>query len=454
MDGVNSKARRHVRIAVGAGYAGDRMEPAVELAERGELDALVFECLAERTIALAQWARLEGRTPGFDSLLLERMRGTLRAARRNGTVLVTNGGAAAPVEAAQAVGELAASMGEKCRVVAVTGDDVLDLLNFRSSPLLGGEGTLWELRDRIVSANAYLGAEGVLTALKAEPAVVVTGRTSDAALFLAPIIHHFGWRTNDYDLIASGTLVGHLLECAGQLTGGYFADGHRKSVPGLARLGFPLAEVSADGSAAFSKLAKTGGRIDRRTCVEQLLYEVEDPRSYLTPDVIANFSQVSIEESAKDCVRVRGATGVAPPATLKVSVGVNDGYVGYGEISYAGEGCLRRAQIARDIVAERWDELHGLGSIEIRSHFIGHTSCRPPHAPDTSPQEPPEVRLRLAARCLDRGAATILAREIESLYTNGPAGGGGITTDVRGSIGIVATTIHRGEVQPKVTVVS
>ncbi len=450
-----SNQRQHsVRIGAGAGFAGDRFEPAVELAERGELDALVFECLAERTIALAHQARLDGRTAGFDPLLVERMRGTLRAAGQHGTVLITNGGAAAPVKAAEAVRDLAIELGLKCRVAAVTGDDVLELLDLRSSPVLGSEGTLWDLRDRIVSANAYLGAEGIVAALDAEPTVIVTGRTSDAALFLGPIVHRFGWCTTDYDLIAAGTLVGHLLECAGQLTGGYFADGDRKVVPGLARLGFPLAEVSADGSAAFTKLPHTGGRIDRRTCVEQLLYEIEDPRAYLTPDVTANFSEVSIEETAVDCIRVGGATGIEPPHTLKVSVGVDDGFVGQGEISYSGRGCLRRAQMAREIVEERWNDLHRLGSVELKVHFIGYNSCSPQRVVESIQQEPLEVRLRFAVRCLDREPAAVLAREVDSLYTNGPAGGGGVTSNVRSSIGIVATTINRSDVRHGVTIIS
>jgi hypothetical protein len=451
---VSHEGLRSIRIGAGAGFAGDRFEPAVELAERGELDALVFECLAERTIALAHQARVEGLTAGFDPMLIERLQGTLPAARQHGTVLITNGGAAAPIEAARAVRDLATSLGQNCHIAAVTGDDVLNMLDLRSSPVLGGEGTLWDLRDRLVSANAYLGVEGIVAALDAEPAVIVTGRTSDAALFLAPIVHHFGWSMTQHDLISAGTLVGHLLECAGQLTGGYFADGDRKVVPGLARLGFPLAEVSADGSAVFTKLPGTGGRIDRLTCLEQLLYEIEDPHAYLTPDVVANFSQVSIEETAADRVRVGGATGVAPPATLKVSVGVADGFVGQAEISYAGKGCLRRAQMARDIVLERWNELHGLAAVELESFFIGYNSCRPWYDAQGFQQEPPEVRLRLTVRCLDRRPAIILAREVDSLYTNGPAGGGGVTSKVQGSIGIVSTIINRNDIAHEVTIFS
>lgn len=441
-----------LRVGVGAGFAGDRLDPGIDLAERGELDALVFECLAERTIALAQLARLEGRGPGFDPLLTERVRTTLPAARRNGTVLITNAGAADPVAAASAVRDLAGQIGEAgARVTAVVGDDVLNLLDLRTSPVLGGDGTLWDLRDRIVSANAYLGAAGIVTALEAQPAVVITGRTSDAALFLAPLVHRFGWDAHDHDRIAAGTLVGHLLECAGQLSGGYFADGDRKVVPGLARLGFPFARVAADGTATITKLPGTGGRIDRLTCLEQLLYEVEDPRAYLTPDVVLDMSHVAVEdEDHEDQVTVRGAVGRPAPETLKVSVGVRDGFVGEGEISYAGPGCRTRAELAADIVAERWRDLHGGREAEVMTHLIGLNSCRPWHQPQGF--EPPEVRLRLSVRSLEREPAVLLAREIEALYTNGPAGGGGVTTRIRSTVGVIATTIPRDAVQQTVTV--
>jgi hypothetical protein len=442
-----------IRIGVGAGFAGDRIDPAVDLVTRGRLDVLVFECLAERTIALAQLGLIEGTSPGFDPLLLDRVEQTLKPARRAGTVLITNAGAAAPVAAARAVRELAADLGEPgIRVAAVVGDDVLNRLDLRSSPVPDGGETLWDLRDRIVSANAYLGAEGIVSALEAEPDVVITGRTSDAALFLAPLLHRFGWPLGDHDLVAAGTVVGHLLECAGQLTGGYFADGARKVVEGLARLGFPYADVAANGTSTFRKLPGTGGRLDRLTCLEQLLYEVHDPQAYLTPDVVLDMSQVVLEETGTDEVTLSGALGRRPPETLKVLVGVRDGFIGTGEISYAGSGCLRRAQLAAAVVAERWRDVHGLAATELRADYIGLNACRPWTCDDAA--EPAEVRLRLSVRSLSERAASVLVREVEALYTNGPAGGGGVVTTVRSNLGVVATSIPRGSVHPKVEVFS
>jgi len=449
---MSSTPSTPIRIGVGAGFAGDRLDPAIELAEHAALDALIFECLAERTIALAHLARMEGTTAGFDPLLTERVRTTLPAARENRTVLITNAGAADPIAAAAAVKDLVEQLGHGDGVVAaVTGDDVLDRLDLRHSPIFGSEDTLWDIKDRLVSANAYLGAGGILEALDVEPAIIITGRTSDAALFLAPIMHRFGWNPADLDLVAAGTLVGHLLECAGQLTGGYFADGRRKVVPGLARLGFPFAQVAPDGTSLITKLADTGGRIDRMTCLEQMLYEVDNPHAYLTPDVVLDMSNVTLMETQQpDQVQISGAVGRAAPDTLKVTVGVRDGFIGEAEISYAGQGCLARAQMAADIVAERWTDVHNLAGIEITRHIIGLNSCRPWYQP--TDYQPPEVRLRLSVLSVHREPAVLLAREVEALYTNGPAGGGGVTSRVRATLGVVSTIIARADVAHKITV--
>jgi hypothetical protein len=445
-----------VRLGVGAGFSGDRLEPAVQLAELGRLDFLVFECLAERTIGLAQLSRLEGLGPGFDPLLAERIRTTLSPARAHDTVLITNAGAANPPAAGEHVLAIAKSMGfDEVTVAVVTGDDVLPQLDLEESLILGSENTentLAQFRGRIVSANAYLGAEGIIEALQTEPAVVITGRTSDVALFLAPLMHRFGWLQSDYQRLADGALVGHLLECAGQLSGGYFADGDRKNVQGLARLGFPLAEVAADGTALVTKLPGTGGRIDRMTCLEQMLYEVDDPRAYITPDVVLDLTNVHITETNENEVRISGVLGSSHPERLKVSVGIRDGFVGEAEISYAGPGCLRRAMMAEEIIRERWREIYQYEQADLRRHIIGVNACRP--WLDPAGFDPPEVRLRLSVRSLQREQAVILAREVEALYTNGPAGGGGVTTKVRSSLGIVSTTIPRDAVQHSVRVLS
>src|SRR5262245_29228067 len=282
---------RTIRIGAGAGYSGDRIEPAVELAERGHLNYLVFECLAERTIALAQQARRSDPDAGYDPLLADRFNAVLRPCVANGVKIITNMGAANPAGAARAVASIARDLGlAGLRIAAVSGDDVMEAVRARDLPLVETDGRIADVADRMVSANAYLGAGPIVEALAGGADIVITGRVSDPALFLAPLMHEFGWKADDWDRLGKGTVVGHLLECAGQITGGYFADPGYKDVPNLARLGFPLADVSEDGSAVIGKLPETGGRVSLKTCKEQLLlYEVHDPARYCQPDVVADF---------------------------------------------------------------------------------------------------------------------------------------------------------------------
>ena len=313
---------RIVRLGAGAGYAGDRIEPAVELAERGDIDYLVFECLAERTIALAQQAKLRDPEGGYDPLLEARLRAVLGPCRARGIRVVTNMGAANPVAAARKAGALAREMGlAGLRIAAVTGDDLLDAVRAGDFVLEESGEPVASLGNRIVSANAYLGAAPIVAALADGADVVITGRVGDPALFLAPLVHAFGWAMDDWERLGRGTLVGHLLECAGQITGGYFADPGCKDVPDLARLGFPIGIVAEDGTVEIAKVAGSGGRISLATCKEQLLYEVHDPARYLQPDVVGDFSGVEMEQVGPDRVRVSGATGAPATGLLKVSVG-------------------------------------------------------------------------------------------------------------------------------------
>lgn len=443
-----------IRLGAGAGFAGDRVDPAVELVTKGNLDVLVFEILAERTIALAQRRRRTGTGPGFDERLAERLELVLPAALRQHTRIITNGGAADPHGGGIAIRTVARQLGlPRCRVAVVTGDDILPRLDLEAGTVLETGEPLATYRGRIVSANAYLGIAPLLAALDTEPDLIIAGRTTDAALFLAPLVHAFGWATDDWDILACGTVVGHLLECAGQLTGGYFADGIRKHVPNLALLGFPYADVWPNGAAVVSKLPQAGGRVDRATCLEQLLYEIEDPARYLTPDVSVDVRSVRLEQVAPDAVRVSGAIGHPAPDTLKVSVGVDGGFIGTGAISYAGPGCLARAQLAAEIVQQRWARIYGRDAAALQMDLIGLTSCTPwlgLHAPEM--REPPEVRLRAAVQAFDRRVAVDLVREIESLYTNGPAGGGGVETSLRDTIAIISTLVPGGLIEPRVEV--
>jgi hypothetical protein len=436
-----------LRIGSGAGYSGDRIEPAVELAEQGDLDYLVFECLAERTIALAQQARISDPQGGYDPLLSERMRRVLpfvgeHEGRRRLRV-ITNMGAANPVSAAREVRRIASELGLALKVVAVVGDDVLDVL--RPEQVLDNGQTLGSLGARLISANAYLGVDGILDALRAEADVVITGRVADPSLFLAPQMFEFGWAAHDWPRLGRGTLVGHLLECAGQVSGGYFADPGFKDVDDLARLGFPLAEIDAEGNAVITKVSGSGGRVSRATCTEQLIYEVHDPAAYLTPDVTADFSHVSFVEESVDRVRAQGAAGRARPERLKVSVGYLDGWIGEGQMSYGGPGAVARAQLAREVVLKRL-ELMGVKMQDVRAELIGMDSL---HGPRSS-VEPWEVRLRVAARCEERSEAVRVGNEVETLYTNGPSGGGGASKSVRQVVAVASLLLPRDAVNPRI----
>jgi hypothetical protein len=275
--------------------------------------------------------------------------------------------------------------------------------------------------------------------------VIVTGRLADPALFLGPLVHTYGWDADDWELLGAGTAVGHLLECAGQLTGGYFADPGTKPVPDLARLGFPFADVAADGTAELRKLADTGGRLDTRTCAEQLLYEVDDPTAYLTPDVVADFSEVTFTGTGENRVRVSGASGRPRPDQLKVSLGFRGGWLGEGQISYAGPRALDRARLAADVVRERLVRVHGVDESAIRVEYIGAGAAFRGLVVDPQPFE---VRLRVSARVPEPDQAEVIGWEVESLYTNGPAAGGGVTRTTRETVVVRSCLLPRQLVTP------
>ncbi|MCX6219107.1 acyclic terpene utilization AtuA family protein [Spirosoma sp.] len=432
-----------IRIGCGAGFSGDRLEPALVLVQQGELAYLVLECLAERTIALAQKRKRQDATLGYDPLLERRIETLLPHLLEKKVRLITNMGAANPLAAAQKIVDIAQRLSLSVTVAAVTGDDVFSLISGSETAL----ETSKPLSDSgpLVSANAYMGIDAILPALATDADIIITGRVADPSLFLAPLVHAFGWSLEDFDQLGQGTVVGHLLECAGQLTGGYFADPGRKDVPDMAHLGHPFADVSADGTAIFGKVAGTGGVLSLATAKEQLLYEVMDPSRYITPDVVADFTQVRLTATGPNQVRASGARGQARPDTLKVSVGYEAGFIGEGEISYAGSNALNRAKLAGAIIQERLQDRFS----DLRIDYIGSTSVHRTnfgHFPD-----PYEIRLRVAGKAQTAQQAALVGEEVEALYTNGPAGGGGARKYIHELVGIVSTLINRNQLTPQVT---
>ena len=428
-----------LRIGAGAGYSGDRIPPAVELAKKGGLDYLVFECLAERTIALAQLQRSQDARLGYDRLLAARMQAVLLTCVAQDIKIITNMGAANPLAAGHEVLRIARGLGiKKLKVAVVLGDDVLMQIQGQNLPLMESDKTLASLGNTVISANAYIGSSGIVDALAQGANVVITGRVADPALFMAPLIHEFGWAMSDWDKLGKGVLVGHLLECAGQITGGYFADPGYRDVPDLARLGFPLAEVASDGSAVITKVAGSGGCVTFQTCASQLLYEIENPAAYLQPDVVADFSNVTLTQIGPDRVRVDGATGRQRPDQLKVTVGYRDGFIGEGQISYAGLGAHSRGQLALDVLKLR---LADVKSLDSRFELIGINAI---HGQALAKgYEPYEVRARAAMRVATRSEADLVTHEVEALYLNGPASGGGVTQSVREVIAAASVLIPR-----------
>jgi len=442
-----------LRIGAGAGFAGDRLEPAVELALHAKLDFLVLECLAERTIALAQKQRLRDPEKGYDVLLTKRLQPLLPVLAQNNVKLISNMGAANPVAAAKEIAALATSLGLSIKIAALTGDQVFpgeenktfSFDNFEPFP----DDQLLTHGDKkidgasVISANAYIGVEGILEALQNDAQIIVTGRVADPSLFLAPMIHSFGWSLDDIDLLGKGTVIGHLLECAGQVTGGYFGDPLRKPVRNLEQLGHPFAEISADGSATITKLPGTGGCVNLQTVKEQLLYEVVNPHAYLTPDVAADFTTVKLQQTDEDRVFVSGGSGKSRPERLKVSVGYKAFYLGEGEISYAGPAALERAEWAGAILKERLGDRFP----DLRIDLLGLNAIGKSVLQGAIPSE---IRVRAAGKAASAELASTIGEEVEALYTNGPAAGGAVRKYVTEVVGIVSVLLDRSKILPRI----
>ncbi|WP_313311437.1 acyclic terpene utilization AtuA family protein [Pulveribacter sp.] len=431
-------------VGCAAGFSGDRTDAALPVVQAliasGQPSVLIFETLAERTLALAQLARRTDPDAGYEPLLADLLRPVLALCLAHGVRIVSNFGAANPPGAARRIQALAAELGMRPpRIAVLQGDDLSGPAHRALLQEALGEAMPTE---PLVSANAYIGAQAIAEALRAGADIVVCGRVADPSLALGPALAHYGWALHDWDRLARATMAGHLLECGAQVTGGYFADPGYKDVPGMARLGYPIAEIDADGHCTITKPPATGGRIDERTVKEQLLYELHDPAAYLTPDVVADITQAQVTAVGADAVRLEGVRGHARPATLKVNVCFESGWLAEGEISYAGARAEARARLAGEVLRER---LQGLGPLRI--DLIGVTSILGDDASRWLDEQPAgdarDVRLRVALQHRDQASAQRLLREVTALYTCGPAGGGGVRTALRPRLGTVSCLVPR-----------
>ncbi len=447
-------------IGNAAGFATDRVDAGVPvvkaLIESGAPAALFYETLAERTLAYAQRNRLRDPEKGYTPDLERFLSPVLADCVAHGIPILGNFGAANPAGAAKAIHRLAKELGiEGIKVAVVEGDDVREGLPSMQVQAWEEEPLFDVGREDIVAANAYLGARPIADALALGADVVVTGRVTDSALALAPLLHHFGWDGADWDRIAAGVLTGHLLECGAQATGGYFADPGYKDVSDMANIGYPIAEVTGDGEIVLTKPAGTGGRVDERTVKEQILYEIHDPANYLTPDVTLDLMDVRAEKVGFDRVKITGARGRPAPETLKVTISFAGGWLGEGEISYAGPGASARARLAAQTAKTRVErEFPGL---PVRTDVLGLVSVLDGDdggLADAQPEtEWQDVRVRLAVNAEDEVTAARAAREVETLYCAGPAGGAGVRLNVTPRIKTASCLIPRESIQPRVRLV-
>lgn len=446
-------------IGSGAGFSGDRIDAALPVVRTliadGGPAALIFETLAERTLALAHLARRADPGRGYEPLLDALLSPVLGLCVAHGIPIIGNFGAANPHGAARRVQALAAELGlPRPRVAVVEGDD---LSGEAGRTLLSGIlGEAFPER-RFVCANAYIGAQGIADALAAGAQVVVCGRVADPALAVGPAMAHFNWSWQDWDRLARATMAGHLLECGAQVTGGYFADPGIKDVPDVHALGYPIVRLDSDGGIEVGKAAGTGGCVDLRTVKEQLLYEVHDPAAYLTPDVVADIGAVTVEQLGPDRVAVRNIRGHARPEQLKANLFHEGGWIAEGEISYAGPNAAARARLAGDIVRKRMAMLGH--EVPVRLDLIGVLSVLADDggawlaASQPNETHSQDVRLRAALAHEDKAVAEALLREVNALYCCGPAGGGGVRTALRPRLNAMSCLVPREAVSPRYTMI-
>ena len=440
---------KKIRIASGAGYAGDRIEPAIDVMKNGNIDYIAFECLAERTIAIAQAEKLKNPDKGYNNLLEDRFNEILPICKEKNIKIITNMGAANPIAAIKKIKEIALNKNIKgLKLAAVIGDDISDKLDkYKENKILEFDKKVFDISESIVSANVYLGAEGIVEALENKADIIVTGRCSDPSLFLAPLMYEFGWNKNDKDMMAKGIMIGHLLECGAQVSGGYYSTPTRDEVEDLWNVGFPIAEVSENGDVIITKTNTTSGKVTTDTCKEQLIYEIHNPKEYMTPDGIADFTTISLKEIEKNKVFLTGATGKEKPATLKVSMGYKDCFIAEAAISYGGSLAFEKAKEAKKVIEKRL-EARKISFEEIRFDFIGFNSLYENSISNKirKSNDYSEVRLRVAARTKTRDLAKKIVDEVETLYTNGPSGGGGVSKAIEEVVSICSIFVPREDI--------
>lgn len=411
-----------IRIASGQGFWGDLLTAPIDQVRKGPIDYLVMDYLAEVTMSILRKQQLKDPSLGYARDLIPLLDELMPEIIARNIRVITNGGGVNPLACREALFAAARKRGVRdLRIAIVDGDDILGRIDELATTggLLTNMETgepLSSIRDRLLSANVYFGAAPIVEALRQGAQIVITGRTTDTGLTLAPMVHEFGWSLQDHDLLAAGTVAGHILECGAQASGGNFLADWR-SVPDLAHVGFPIAEARPDGTCIITKHPGTGGLVSEATVKEQLVYELGDPTTYITPDCITDFTSIHVEAAGPDRVRISGVRGRPPTDLYKVSMAYHDGYTAVGMLTYAWPDAADKARAADRILRTRLADL-GLAFDEIRTELLGLDSCFGPRTVNN--EDPNEVVLRIGVRGRDRAALERFGREIAPLVLTGP----------------------------------
>ena len=449
--------KKKVYIGCGAGFSGDRFDASLPIVkEFKKINApkyLMFEVLAERTLAIAQQFRLKNPEEGYSPFLDSYISPILDDCLENNIKIISNIGAANPIGAAKRIIEISKKQNtRKPKIGVVVGDDLLEYMSdteILDSPTMEG---LDFSNNNITAANVYLGAQPIADALAKDVDIVIVGRTVDSALALGPLIYEYGWKQKDLDLLGSGTICGHLLECGAQVTGAYFADPGFKDVPNLANVGFPIAEFSDDGSFVITKPEGTGGLVSKATITEQLLYETHDPSNYLVPDVTADMSNLNLENDGKNRIFVRGGKGKKSPEKLKATICCDNGFMGEAEISYAGPNALARAKLAGEVISERIQILGLQGQIRVEIIGAGSVHFSMDEKSSYHLPENGDYRVRTSAIYPQKYQAQQMVDEVMSLYCCGPAAGGGGRGYVTPQSSTASILVDRSIVDPNIKI--
>jgi hypothetical protein len=423
---------KQVRLGCGLAFWGDNIQPATDMAERGDIDYLCCDHLAELTMSILNKQKARDPSLGYTGDVLDLLRSALPICREKGIRVITNAGGANPRSCAEKIAELCGELGlHGIKIALVTGDDILDridelmALGVEFASIDTGE-PLSTVRDRLTHANVYIGCEGIVEALERGADIVVCGRVTDMALYLGPMRHELGWAADDWQLLGAGTAIAHAVECGGQATGGLYSGGW-PDVPNLERIGYPIVDVLESGDAVITKTPGSGGEVSIGTLSEQLVYEVLDPGSYLTADATADITDVRLEQVGADQVRMTGVRGLPRPATLKVNMGYRAGFVGEAQFTYTWPHAYAKAQGGIALLEKRL-EMAGFEADAVRVEYLGWNSMWTEVLPPPETDELNEIVVRYAARCASPAEARKVYHESVPLYNNGPAGVGGIGT--------------------------